>query len=337
MEKSYNSEARCAIILAGGEGKRLRPLIHQLRGDALPKQYVNFIGARSMLEHTYHRAEKLTDPERLFTVVGKDHLQYLDVCRQLLHRPKGTVIIQPANKDTGPGLFLSLIHVVRRYPDSVVAVFPSDHFVLEEDLFMGHVELACRAVERDSSLLVLLGVEPHGPEPEYGYILPDDEADLPSPTGIRKVLRFIEKPGSHAAQELVQRGGLWNTLVMIFKARTLLALMRRVVPVRYRSFQRVGKTLGTAQEMAVMEEIYRKMKPWNFSREMLEILPSCNSLRLSVLPMRGVFWSDWGSEIRLLSDLQRLGFIKKLYEIRSRDRRYQFRPFDSFSPLRLEE
>ena len=49
----------CALVLAGGEGKRLRPFIHLLRGDLLPKQYVNFIGRCSMLEHTLERAEKL--------------------------------------------------------------------------------------------------------------------------------------------------------------------------------------------------------------------------------------------------------------------------------------
>jgi hypothetical protein len=30
--------------------------------------------------------------------------------------------------------------------------------------------------------------------------------------------------------------------------------------------------------------------------------------------MRGVFWSDWGSEARILSVLQRFGYQNRLYE-----------------------
>ena len=64
----------CALILAGGEGKRLRPFVHLLRGDLLPKQYVNFIGRRSMLEHTLDRAERLVPRQRVFTIVNRNHL-----------------------------------------------------------------------------------------------------------------------------------------------------------------------------------------------------------------------------------------------------------------------
>jgi mannose-1-phosphate guanylyltransferase len=91
-----------------------------------------------MLEHTLHRAEKLISPERLFTVVCRDHL---DHARQIASRPKGTVIIQPENKETGPGLLLPLAHLCKHYPDSLV-ILPSDHFISEEDLFMDHVDLA---------------------------------------------------------------------------------------------------------------------------------------------------------------------------------------------------
>ena len=54
----------------------------------------------------------------------------------------------------------------------LVSVFPADHYIREEDLFMKHVESAYLTVEENPSLLVLLGLEPHGPEREYGYILP---------------------------------------------------------------------------------------------------------------------------------------------------------------------
>ena len=45
-------EVICGLVLAGGEGKRLQPFIKSLGKGTLPKQYVNFIGSHSMLEHT---------------------------------------------------------------------------------------------------------------------------------------------------------------------------------------------------------------------------------------------------------------------------------------------
>jgi len=47
---------------------------------------------------------------------------------------------------------------------------------------MGHVDLACRAIERDPSRVVLFGMKPDSPESEYGYILPNGRTsgdDLP--------------------------------------------------------------------------------------------------------------------------------------------------------------
>jgi mannose-1-phosphate guanylyltransferase len=307
------SPQRCGIVLAGGDGARLRQFVRRLTGSALPKQYVNLIGTRSMLEHTFDRAERLIPAERLFTVANQNHLDYLEARRQLARRPQGTVIIQPKNKETGPGILLGLMHVVKNYPDSTVAIFPSDHFVVQEDLFMAYVALAFQVVESNSSSLMMLGIVPDGPEPEYGYILPDGDADdLALPLRAHDVKVFIEKPGPKVAREMILEGGLWNTMVMVFNTRVILDLARRLAPELYNSFQPVLKAIGTPKEKTVMEEVYRKIKPRNFSTGLLEAVsllrPSC----ISVLPVSGVFWSDWGSEYRIVSALKRTGYLGRL-------------------------
>lgn len=298
---------RCGIVLAAGEGLRLQRFIRRLRGDALPKQYVNFMGTRSMLEHTLHRAEKLISPNRLFTVVSREHLRYPEVQRQLSARPEETVVVQPKNKETAPGLLLPLMRLYKRYPDSTVVVFPSDHFIVEEDLFMHHVSLAFRVVESDPSLVIILGIEPNGAEPEYGYILADEDVENLPPLGVRRVRLFIEKPKAHAAQELVRRGAFWNTMVMVFRAETFLALVRSAAPALYAAFRRIWEANGTSNELHVVEEAYRRMEPLNFSKGFLQALPPQHRSRLSVLPVRGVFWSDWGSNHRIVSALRMTG------------------------------
>jgi mannose-1-phosphate guanylyltransferase len=307
-------EVRCGVVLAAGEGARLKPLVHRLRGYPLPKQYVNFMGARSMLEHTFRRAEKLIPPERLFTVVNRQHLEYAEARRQLRSRPTGTVVLQPENKETGPGLMLPLIYLLEWYPNAVITVFPSDHFVEEEDLFMGYVDLACRAVERDPFKLVLLGVVPDGPEPEYGYILPDGLGLPPHPSCTRRVLRFVEKPDASAARDLTDVGGLWNTMVMTFKARTMLDLVRRINPALSHAFSRIRRAIGTPSETTVMERTYRRMAAATFSKALLESIPLLYPSRLWVLPVRGVSWSDWGSERRIIRTLRETGHLGLLGE-----------------------
>jgi mannose-1-phosphate guanylyltransferase len=310
----------CGIVLAGGEGKRLQPLIHRLRGDTLPKQFVNVIGTRSMLEHTFSRAKMLIPADRIITVVSSGHLRYPEVRRQISSFPRGTVVLQPDNKDTGPGLLLPLMHLCKRYPKSTVVVFPSDHFVLEEERFMSQVHMAYRAVERDPSRVVLLGIEPNTPEPEYGYILPSERPKALACLGVFTISRFIEKPAPGTAQELILRGGLWNTMVMVFRASTLLHLLRTHFPAIYSYFQQIKEAIGSPFERAVLQETYGSMPPVNFSRDMLQLFAQRHPLRFLVLPVKGVSWSDWGSEYRVTKTLKKVGIIAsgRIFEQASR-------------------
>jgi mannose-1-phosphate guanylyltransferase len=309
--KTALSSIRAGIILAAGEGKRLQPFINQWRGDALPKQYVTFTGTRSMLEHTYHRAEKVIASNLIFTVVDPRHLVYPEAYHQLSGRPRGTVVLQPKNRETGPGLLLPLMHLYKRYPGAHVAVFPSDHYIREEKHFMDHVDLAFRLIEEDSSKIIVLGVQPHGPDPEYGYLVPGEKIAHLRPSGARSVLRFIEKPEHHTAQELVRQGGLWNTMVMVFKAQTLLDQIRKFVPDLYGPFEKISEAIGTDGELDLIEEIYSSLKSTNFSKEVLEVLSLQEESPIITLPVCGVYWNDWGSVQRLRGDLNRIGLRQR--------------------------
>jgi mannose-1-phosphate guanylyltransferase len=267
-----------------------------------------------MLEHTFGRAEMLLHPERLFTVVGRNHLHHLEVRRQLSDRPDGTVVVQPENKETGPGLLLPLMHLCKRYPNATVAVLPSDHFIADERLFMVNVDLAFRIVERHPSYMVLLGAEPDEPEREYGYILPGDKVNRLEPLAVREVREFAEKPELRVARELMEQGGLWNTFVMVFNGARLFDLVRLVAPALCRLFERIYGAIGTAKESEVTERLYRNMAATNFSRGLLEPLARRCGSSLLVLPVRGVLWSDWGSEQRIVRMLRKIGRNERTLE-----------------------
>ncbi|MBI3620764.1 MAG: NTP transferase domain-containing protein [Nitrospirae bacterium] len=303
-EAAASSWVRCGIILAAGDGTRLRPMVRRLRGDALPKQYVRFDGRSSMLEQAVGRAATLIPEERLFTVVGRHHLAHRDA-REQLDRCGGPVVVQPANKETAPGLLLPLMHLYKRYPEAVVAVFPSDHSISDDGLFMSYVDRACHVVEQHPWLVVQLGVEPGGPEPEYGYILPGGVITRDDGFEVRAVVGFVEKPDARTAESLALQGGVWNTMVMVFRAKTWLCLIGAALPELYEAFGRIYRAIGTRDEAQVVEEVYSTIPPVNLSAGFLSCLAATSLSPLAVLPVRGVTWSDWGSERRIMEGLGR--------------------------------
>ncbi len=294
------------LVLAGGEGKRLQSYVQELKGEELPKQYVNFIGRRSMLEHTFHRAEKLIPSEQILTIVARRHLEHSEVRRQLSSRPTETIIVQPDNKETGAGILLPVVHLFKRCPEAIVALFPSDHFILEEDRFMNHVGLAAQAVAGDSSRIVLLAMEAQGPEIEYGYVMSDKTFGHGDLWGTRRVVRFVEKPDAHLAQEMVAAGGLWNTMIMVFKVKTLLEMARRIAPGTYLRFSRILEAIGTRREADTIAEVYQSLEPMNFSKALLEKASAIYPGAISVLPVLHVQWTDLGSRQRVVELQEKL-------------------------------
>jgi mannose-1-phosphate guanylyltransferase len=206
------------------------------------------------------------------------------------------------------------MHAYKRDPECTVAVFPSDHFVLEEERFMSHVSFAFQVVEQNPALLVLLGVEPSEPEPEYGYVLPHgDGVEKPLGLSIRRVGQFVEKPSRAAAREMIFKGGMWNTMVMVFKVKTLLDIVRSFAPELYVPFGAIKKAIGTRKEKSRIKEIYRELPPVNFSKGILEKLPLHRPSCLSLLSVRNVLWSDWGLPRSIEAVLRQTGHLEPVY------------------------
>ena len=156
-----------SIILAGGNGMRLRPLIEQWLGRHKPKQYCTFIGTRSMLQHTLDRADQLCTPEHKVTVIAREHL--CEASALPVEGRAGKVILQPVNRDTAAAIFLALAHVRAHDPKATVVLYPSDHFVYPEDRFIGVVRCAIKAARQLKDHIILLGVPPDKVDLEYGW------------------------------------------------------------------------------------------------------------------------------------------------------------------------
>jgi mannose-1-phosphate guanylyltransferase len=273
-----------ALVLAGGDGTRLRELTRRIAGTPIPKQYCRLLGDRSLLEATLTRVRSFAPRERTAVIVNRNHI---DVgWQQVQTLPAENVLIQPRNRDTGPGLLFSLLHLARRDPYGTVAVFPSDHYIGNETVFMDSVRAAGGLVTRWPEKIVVLGIRPEQPDPGFGYIMPDDplcdEAVGPSAFHVRS---FQEKPGPEMARILISRGGLWNSFVMVFQVARMLDLVSRVKPVE------IERMRGVFSDPIASARAYTTLVPWNFSNQLLACIPE----HLVVLRVDGVSWSDWGT------------------------------------------
>lgn len=291
------------IVLAGGDGERLKDLAEKLYGYPRCKQYCAVMGSRTLIQHTLARAELLVVPERIVVVVGKNHRK--EVQEQIGHHPPETILFQPRNRDTAAGVLLPLTWIASRDPEAIVVILPSDHFILEETRFMAHVRRAKRLVEQDHDLSILLGVNSEAPETGYGWIESMDSG------GCEEALRvkaFYEKPVPALADYLYATGCLWNTLVLIARVETLMQMYRDSLPALYERFQRIAPLLKSVKEEEALAEAYAVLPAISISRGLLER----NPMSLRVLKVTGVLWSDWGSPKRVCETLERIGRLEEL-------------------------
>lgn len=299
-EQTHRGGDLWSVILAGGEGERLKPMVQRWLGRHKPKQYCTFIGTRSMLEHTLDRADQISEPAQKVTIIARAHRG--DAWPQLNGRSAGKVILQPANRGTAAGIFLALAVVRWHDPEATVVLFPSDHFIHPEDQFIGLARNAVETAKQMKHWLILLGVHPTNPDPEYGWIYPGAHLARVNGHCIRAVESFLEKPSSHRCQDAMIAGALWNTLIVAGKVETFWAMGERYFPEMMALLETCGPSIETLPT-SVLDALYELMPVGDFSSGLLERV----SNRMAVMELRGILWSDWGKPERIVETLSRIG------------------------------
>ncbi len=191
-----------AIVLAGGEGVRLRPLTRELYGEPRPKQYAALTGSASLLRQTLDRVGRLVPRERTVIVTLASHARYL--APEMPGLEGFHVLPQPSDRGTAAGVLLPVHFIHARDPEATVAVFPVDHFIPEEAAFMRHVAAAAGYAGAHPEWLVLLGAEPTEPEPDYGWIEPGECIGSTQNGPLHRVWTFWEKPPNEVARTPVR-------------------------------------------------------------------------------------------------------------------------------------
>jgi mannose-1-phosphate guanylyltransferase len=285
------------VVLAAGEGSRLRSLTTDSEGKSIPKQFCSLNGGPSLLQLALRRASRVSPWSQITTIVAEQHEDWWS--RELGFVRFGNVVVQPANRGTAIGVLLPVLRILARDPAADVVLLPSDHYFTDEPVLERALRGALREVDRRPDRLVLLGIVPDEPDTGFGWIVPADN-DRP---GIRRVQRFVEKPPATVAVELMARGGVWNSFVLAATGRTIVRSFEEKLPGVVTTLKEaLARDSGLGSVTGALARTYEELGTFDFCRDVLEGLED----RLSVLPVPNCGWSDLGTPDRVARCIDRI-------------------------------
>jgi len=211
------------VILAGGEGNRLKPLSSETK----PKQFLNLSQNNndlSLLQETAKRALDISEAKNV-VVISSD--KYKDITYQQLSEIHpdlcNNIILEPCSKNTAAAVTLAALHVAHNYTNPVFAVMPSDHYVENSQKLASALKLSIAAARRNN--IVLFGIEPTRADSNYGYIIGSEDSVF---SDLYKVNSFIEKPcGANLKLIMSYKQKWWNSGIFLMSTRALFSELKK--------------------------------------------------------------------------------------------------------------
>lgn len=269
------------LIMAGGRGTRFWP---RSRG-ASPKQLIDIISEKTMIQETVARISPLVPPEKIIIVTGRDHAE--DLILQVPEIPADNIIIEPFGRNTAPCICLAALKVNAIDPDEDMIVLPADHFISDEEGFLASLRTASAAARQTDSL-VTLGIKPTAPETGYGYIKCGEVAGVFDGQTFYRAEKFLEKPDLEKAKQFLSEGGfVWNSGMFIWKVSAALKAIETFLP---DIFTRLGTVFkGTSIDETRLKDAFTAIDSISIDYGVMEKASN-------VITLKGDFgWNDIGS------------------------------------------
>lgn len=216
-----------AIILAGGIGSRFWPLSR----ESDPKQFLNILSNKSLLEETLKRISPVIKKENIYIAANIKHKDKLKKYVKIFDIPVENLFFEPKGKNTlAPIAGLSKI-ISLQDNHALIAVLPSDHYIANNGKFIKSFSQGIQIAKSGS--IATFGILPLRPETGYGYIktaIKKNGAVSKSDIGY-KVEKFIEKPLLSTANKFLgEKTYFWNSGIFIFAANTILKEIHKFLP-----------------------------------------------------------------------------------------------------------
>src|SRR6266568_1888497 len=100
---------RRAVILAGGDGTRLRSLTRAIAGDDRPKQFCPILGSETLLDQTRRRVSLAVPSSQTILSLTATHRDFY--AESVTDMPQANLVIQPTNLGTAPAILYSLLRL----------------------------------------------------------------------------------------------------------------------------------------------------------------------------------------------------------------------------------
>lgn len=287
MMKKY--ENVYAVVIAGGEGRRLWPL----STPEFPKQFISVFGGKSLVRHAADRLEGLIPPERTFIVTAAKFVKMTR--RELPHIPAANIIGEPCRRDTAGAVAIACALVKRAGGDDAVGcILPADQQIIGAAKFRRTLKEAISAASK-SNAVVTVGIVPDRPASEYGYIECGGSAGIKTAGTVERVRRFVEKPDVETAKSyLATKRHLWNAGMFIWRAKTLENAFGAASDIGG-----IIRPLADAKNFqATLRRIYPDVRPISFDYAVMEKTEE-------ILVVKSSFgWDDVGSWLSLAKHLK---------------------------------
>ncbi len=280
------------IIMAGGSGTRFWPASR----SKLPKQFLDIIGSKTMIEQTLDRVSPICREENTIIVGNEAHH---DLLNKVSGQKQVVILEEPFGRNTAPCIGLAAVYMRKHgVIDEPMAVLPADHFITDEERFRGILSVGGKLAFQGS--IVTIGIVPTRPETGYGYLRRGSVQDEIDGVSVYNIKEFVEKPEQNNALKYLESGDyLWNGGIFIFTPEIILKEIEIHLPEVYEGLLKIEESMDRDDYGEILRSVYEEFPSISIDYGIME------KTGLPVLSIPGDFgWSDVGSW-EALYDLRR--------------------------------
>lgn len=271
-------------LMAGGAGSRFWPRSRQ----ELPKQLLNLLGEKTMLQMTFDRIKDMVEAERILVITSEELRER--VAEQLPQLPPENIIAEPMGRNTAPCIGLAAAIISKRASsDEVMITLPADHLIEDSAKFKKTLSAAA-AIAAKNRYLVTLGVKPSYPETGYGYIQRGEAIEESDGHTAYDVKTFAEKPNLETAERFLKSGDfLWNSGMFVWSVQLILDEFAKYEPEMSEEFTRIYDVVDSPEMDKVIFEAYSRIRSVSIDYAIMEVADNVCILEADFE------WNDVGS------------------------------------------
>lgn len=269
-----------ALIMAGGSGTRFWPASRK----ALPKQFLKLWGKETLIEETCSRIRKFIPKDRLEVFIQASKADWV---AKHLKISKSQVVGEPMGRNTAPCAIWAALRLLKKDPNAVIAILPSDHFIGKPRQFQAALKTAFD-IARKTGQPVTLGIQPDSPHTGYGYLELQSKKMTQSGFSVYQLKQFHEKPDAKKAAAYLTSGKfLWNAGIFVWRADELVKCAEKYLTSSVKILRKIVNESISGRKLA---ELFSRVESISIDYGLMEHLKG----KILSIPV-SVDWNDVGS------------------------------------------